>query len=110
MIQIAFWNGFWVFIGVVAGAGIQYRLMQKTAVKQREMAFKVLKTETEMNCAEVDIFLDRIVYLKDRVGAGQIEQNDLFISMQAFDYSALIHWSTLATSILCSQRKMCVLI
>lgn len=89
MIEIAFWNGFWVFIGVVAGAGIQYRLMQMTLAKQREMAFKVLKTEAEMNCAEVDSFFDRIVYLKERVGASQIEQNDLFVSMQAFDYSAL---------------------
>lgn len=42
-----------------------------------------------MNCAVVDSFLDRIVYLKDRVGASQIEQGDLLVSMQAFDYSAL---------------------
>ncbi|MGZ2256943.1 hypothetical protein [Roseobacter sp. A03A-229] len=89
MIQIAFWNGFWVFIGVVAGAGIQYRLMQRTVAKQREMAFKVLRTEAEMNCAEVDNFLSQITYLKDRVGAGQIEIENLFVSMQAFDYSAL---------------------
>lgn len=89
MIQMAFWNAFWVFIGVVAGAGIQYRLMQNTVAKQREMAFKVLKTESEMNCAEVGRLLDRIKYLKDRVGASQIEPGDLFISMQAFDYSAL---------------------
>jgi Uri superfamily endonuclease len=35
-IQIAFWNGFWVFVGVVAGAAIQYRLMNKSLAKQRE--------------------------------------------------------------------------
>ena len=79
MIEVAFWNGFWVFVGVVAGAGIQYRLMKKTVAEQRVMAFKVLKTETEMNCAEVDHFLERITYLKERVGANQIATDDLFI-------------------------------
>lgn len=89
MIQIAFWNGLWVFVGIGAGAGIQYRLMQKIATKQKEMALTVLKTEAEMNCAEVYSLLDRIVYLKERVGASQIEHDDLFVSMQTFGYSAL---------------------
>lgn len=42
-----------------------------------------------MNCAEVGNFLELITYLKDRVGAGQIETENLLVSMQAFDYSAL---------------------
>jgi len=83
----AFANAFWVFVGVVAGALIQYLLGWLTLHSQKKNAMKALLTEISMNREEVKEFEKRIRYLRERISASQISDADLFISMQGFDYS-----------------------
>lgn len=83
----AFANAFWVFVGVVAGALIQYLLGWLTQRSQKRNAMKALLTEISINRKEVAEFINRLWYLRERVSANQISDADLFISMQGFDYS-----------------------
>ncbi|MEM6386943.1 MAG: hypothetical protein AAF718_11995 [Pseudomonadota bacterium] len=84
-----FWSAFWLFLGVVAGAGIQHWLTQVQFQKHQKNARLVLETEIELNLIEAETIAGRIRFLKERVGAGQIEDADLFLNMQGFHYSAI---------------------
>ncbi|MDR7123989.1 hypothetical protein J2X53_000795 [Pseudorhodobacter sp. 4114] len=83
----AFANAFWVFVGIVSGAIIQHLLGWINQASQRKYAKTALKTEIDLNLDEIKHFLTRIDFLRSRISAGQINENDLFISMQGFDYS-----------------------
>ena len=85
----AFGYGLSVFIGVVAGAFIQHGLNYLTFRSQRQNALRALRAEIEMNVEEYQYLRKRLVYLKERIAAGQITEADLFVSMQNFDYSII---------------------
>lgn len=85
----AFANAFWVFIGIVAGACIQFLLGMLTQRGQRKNAIRVLRTEIEMNLSQLESLLERVNYLRERISANQISDQDLLISMHGFDYSAV---------------------
>jgi hypothetical protein len=82
-----FANGFWVFVGIVAGAFIQYLLGWIQLRAQRRNAIKMLQIEVEMNLSELEKFKERINYLKERILANQISEKDIFVNTQGFDYS-----------------------
>jgi hypothetical protein len=83
----AFANAFWVFVGVVAGALVQYFLGWLMLRSQRKNAMKALETEISLNLKQIEVFRERINYLRERISASQITDDDLFVSMQGFDYS-----------------------
>lgn len=78
-----------MFLGVLAGALIQYWLSQIQFRKHQANARLVLETEIDLNLIEANAIKARISFLKERVASGQIEQEELFFNMQAFDYSAI---------------------
>jgi hypothetical protein len=49
-----FWNAFWLFIGVVAGALIQYALEQIKVFQQRRNAKRLFGIETSINRQELN--------------------------------------------------------
>jgi hypothetical protein len=83
----AFANAFWVFVGIVAGSFVQFILTWLVQWSQRRAARKALDTEKMLNLSQVAVLRERIRYLKERIAAGQIIEDDLFFSMQGFDYS-----------------------
>lgn len=83
----AFANAFWVFIGVVAGAFIQFFLGMLNQRTQRRNAERALETEIELNLSQFQALQSRFGYLRERISAGQIDEKDLFLTMQGFDYS-----------------------
>ncbi|TDK41007.1 hypothetical protein [Antarcticimicrobium luteum] len=85
----AFQNGFWVFVGIVAGAFIQYFLGYLQGRKQAKNALKVMQIEIEYNLGEVKALLDHIEWMRSRISAGQILVGDLFFPMEKFDYSSI---------------------
>lgn len=84
-----FLAGFWVFIGIVAGAIIQYILNKISQREARKIALKILKTEIIINLEACKSLRQRLSYIRERVGARQISETDLFITMQDFDYSSI---------------------
>lgn len=82
-----FANAFWVFVGIVAGAFIQFLLNWLTLRSQRKNAGRALDTEIQLNINHINAFRDRIKVLRERISAGQVQDQDLFLSMQGFDYS-----------------------
>ena len=85
----AFSNAFWVFVGIVSGALIQHFLGYLQSRRQAKNAFKVMQIEIEYNLSEVDRFLEHLNWLKSRIQAGQIAEDELFLPMQKFDYSSI---------------------
>ena len=85
----AFQNAFWVFVGIVAGAIIQYILAAQSMREHRANARRVLETEVALNLSEAEHFKKRLSYIKERLAAGQISDSDLFVTMHGFDYSAI---------------------
>ena len=85
----AFLNAFWIFIGIVAGAFIQHLLNRLTFRSQAKMALKVLQIEIAYNLSEVEAFEQHLRWLKDRISAGQISEDEMYFPMQRFDYSAI---------------------
>jgi len=82
-------NAFWVFVGIVAGAFIQFALGRVQVRYQAKNAFRVMKAEIELNLDAHARFNEQIARLKELVSAGQLAPDELFISMQEFDYSAI---------------------
>jgi hypothetical protein len=85
----AFQNALWLFLGILAGAIIQHLLHRMNLRWQRNTAFDILKSEIDLNLDALMELERRAKYLKERIGAGQIDPNELFISMGQFDYSAV---------------------
>jgi len=86
-LEQAFWNAFWLFLGVVAGALVQYVLDALVKRSQRKNAIAVLKTEITINLQALEDFKKRISELKELISAQQIDEQDLFVSTAEFDYS-----------------------
>lgn len=84
-----FANGFWILVGIVAGALIQFVFQVLVEKRQRKNALAVLSVEIEMNLTELQAFRDRLAYLRERIAANQIDPDNIFVSMKGFDYSAL---------------------
>lgn len=84
-----FLAGFWVFIGIVAGAIIQYVLGKVQQREIRKAALQMLKTEILINLDACNSLRGRLNYLKDQIGAQQVSDAELYISMQDFDYSSI---------------------
>lgn len=89
LIFSGFWSAFWLFFGIVVGALIQYGLGRAAARDARRLALQVLKVEIQMNLLEAERFRERILYLRERISADQIETEDIFVTTSGFDYSAL---------------------
>lgn len=85
----AFLNGFWLFVGIVAGALIQYFLGRLQIRYQAKNAFRVMRTEIELNLDAYARFKNQVSHLKDLLSSGQVVPDDLYLSMQEFDYSAV---------------------
>jgi len=82
----AFSNGFWVFIGIVAGALIQYSLNWIGQQNQRKNAKRVFRVETAINRDALDALSETLRRKKERFIAGQKTDQDFFIDMSAFNY------------------------
>ncbi|KQB95423.1 hypothetical protein AL073_16380 [Loktanella sp. 1ANDIMAR09] len=85
----AFANGFWVFVGIMAGVIIQQVVNHAEKRKQAKSALQVMQTEIAYNKGEVAKLLERVAWLKQRIASSQIEEADLFLPMHTFDYSAV---------------------
>ncbi|OOY21690.1 hypothetical protein BMI86_03795 [Thioclava sp. DLFJ5-1] len=83
----AFWNAFWLFLGIVAGALVQHALNALVKHSQRKNAIAVLKTEITINLQALEDFKKRISGLRELISAQQIDEQDLFVSTAEFDYS-----------------------
>ncbi|MEJ6392340.1 hypothetical protein V8J82_03680 [Gymnodinialimonas sp. 2305UL16-5] len=83
-------NAFWVFVGIVAGAFIQFLLSKIQARSQFSAILDVMKTELALNIDEYENLKLRLAGLKTRIGAGQVTDSALYIPMEGFDYSATL--------------------
>ena len=82
-------NGFWVFVGIVAGVVIQQLVNRSEKRKQAKAALQVMQTEIAYNKGEVAKLQARVSWLKHRIASSQIDEADLFLPMHTFDYSAV---------------------
>ncbi len=82
-------EAFWVFVGIVAGALIQFLLQKLEKRSGAKNAFQVLKTEIDLNLDEVGRFKERIGGLKELIASQQIKPDDIRVFMGSFDYSAM---------------------
>ena len=82
-------EAFWVFIGILAGALIQFFLQKLEKRSGAKAAFQVLKTEIDLNLKDVDKFKDNIQNLKHLISSAQIKPEEINIFMSGFDYSAM---------------------
>lgn len=81
-----FWNALWLFLGVVAGALVQFVLGWITQRRQRAAARKLLRVETAINRSELERLAEFLKRKKERFVAGQIEEGDFFMDMSGFNY------------------------
>lgn len=79
-------TGFWVFVGVVAGALIQYLFFRLTLHFQRRNAREVLLAEIEINKDELNNVLRQIARKKERFVSGQQKDHDLKFDFSGFNY------------------------
>lgn len=84
-----FVTAFWIFVGIVAGALVQHFLNRLTQIRQSKNAFAVLKTEVDLNLDELGRFRDLLASLREGISAQQVSEDNIFITMQGFDYSAV---------------------
>ena len=81
-----FWNAFWVFIGIVAGALIQYGFYWLTQRSQQSNAKKIFLAEIIINRIELENVKKDIIRKKERFAARQIEESDFFFDFRGFNY------------------------
>lgn len=82
----AFWNGFWVFVGIVAGAIIQYFLGRLTQWDQRRNAGMIFKSEIAINRAELEMLKRNVQRKKERFSGNQITEFDFLFDLADFNY------------------------
>ena len=82
----SFWNAFWLFLGVVAGALIQFILNWVSTRLQRKSAKRVFRVETSINRTALEVLETSLNRKKERFVAGQVGDSDYFIDMSAFNY------------------------
>jgi hypothetical protein len=84
-----FQTDFWLFLGVVAGALIQFFLGKLQARDATKRALAMMKIEVKHNILEANKLLAHIGWLKSRISGNQIETEQISFPMQSFDYSAI---------------------
>lgn len=82
----AFANAFWVFVGIVAGALIQYLLGWLSLRSQRRNARRLFGVEATINRQALDDLKESFRRKKDRFVAGQVADTDYYIDMSRFNY------------------------
>lgn len=82
----AFWNAFWLFLGIVAGALVQFLLNWIVQYRQRVVAKNLLKVEIAINRAELKRLREFLLRRKERFVAQQVVESDFFIDMSGFNY------------------------
>ena len=85
----AFQNALWLFLGIVAGALVQFMLSRMQVRSGANNALRVMKTEIELNLDEYENFKRQIARLKELISAGQVNEGELLITMEGFNYSAV---------------------
>lgn len=84
-----FWSGFGIFWGIVAGAFIQHFLNHLSQRRHAKNALQMMQIEIAYNRSEVERFREYISWLKQRIASHQLNEDDLFLPMQKFDYSSI---------------------
>ncbi|WP_149779284.1 hypothetical protein [Roseovarius litoreus] len=82
-------NPFWLFLGIVSGALIQYFLGWLERHRQARTALKVLQIEVRRNLELADLYIQHIVEQCQLVSAQEREANEVYFPTQSFDYSAM---------------------
>ncbi len=81
-------TGFGIFIGLVAGVIVQLIANQFTLKKQRKNAVSVFNTEAQLNLGAVEDLLQQLQNLRERISANQVNQAQMWVSFEEFDFSA----------------------
>lgn len=82
-------NPFWLFLGIVAGALIQHVLGIFDRHRQARAALKVLQVEVKRNLEEASRYIAEIDRQLTLFSSGELDVDNIFFPMSAFDYSAL---------------------
>ena len=81
-----FFNSLWLFLGVVAGAAIQFTLNWIVLRQQRSTAKRLFRVETAINREELRKLSKDLKRKKERFVARQVSDGDFFIDMSGFNY------------------------
>lgn len=81
-----FAGAFWVFVGIVAGALIQFGFHWLILRSQRANAKKLFLAEIELNSAALDAFEADVKRKKDKFVADQIDDMDFYFNCRDFNY------------------------
>lgn len=84
------WDGIWVMLGVLAGAGMQILVARHNARQQGKFARRAFVTELRINLVALDDYEARINHLATRISSGQAKPEDLHIRAETFNYSAMM--------------------
>lgn len=87
--QIFASQAFWVFVGVVAGALIQFILHNLILLQQRKNAKKLFRIEIEINEGELDRLSQDIDRKMNRFASHQKDEVDYTFDMSSFNYRML---------------------
>ena len=81
-----FWNAFWVFIGIVAGAIIQFGFHSLIKRSQKGNAKKLLLVEIEINRKELGNLKAELTRKKDLFASIQFQEGDFGFNFASFNY------------------------
>ncbi|WP_424965961.1 hypothetical protein [Dinoroseobacter sp. S375] len=82
-------TGLGVFLGIVAGVFVQLLAHFIMLHFQTKNAIEILRSEVELNTSELENLRTQLRLLRGRISAGQVQDSELFISMDSFNYSAM---------------------
>jgi hypothetical protein len=82
----AFSNAFWVFVGIVAGALIQFLFHYIILRSQRRNARLLFRSEIEINQGVLAQVEQQIRKKKERFAANQKEESDYWFDFKSFNY------------------------
>lgn len=85
-VTLAFWNAFWIFIGIVAGAAIQYVLQWFASLSQRKNAKRLMKIEIEINRRALAALSSHIAETKEYALSNELAGRYIFFDMSGFSY------------------------
>ena len=78
-----------LFLGIVAGAIVQYLFHRILSIEQVYRAKKIFVVELEINKLELRRYRKKLEELKDRIAAGPIPESDILLDMVSFNYRGL---------------------
>jgi hypothetical protein len=79
-------NGFWIFLGIIVGAVVQFLFQKILQYDQRRNAIKLLKIEVDINKGALERLEAQLERTKTRIGSGQVSEDNLFIDFSEFIY------------------------